>query len=143
MRKLIALLGMVLATQAFAHIEIGTYKGITANNESCSVVFKSITFDNNIKNPLNEKIEIAVGNETYVIGHAVKFNALNNQIDFAHDDLSGHKGTTTGAQFFSVHVNHGNDRRAEGPSSFFKSEHNWKTGQVTTFTCDHLEFIGR
>ena len=139
MKHLMLMTLLMTVTNAFAHFQIGTYKGTTPSGESCSMQVKGVSFNYNLKNPLNEKVEILYNSETYFIGHIPLFNENTNQVNVNFEKLTANKGTLTGGQHFSLHMNH---ERAEGPESFFFVDHNWKTNAVVKTECLNLEFAG-
>jgi hypothetical protein len=51
-----AAIGLV-ATQAMAHFQIGRYEG-TSVHGACGFEIKSVNFKNNLKHPLNERVEV-------------------------------------------------------------------------------------
>ena len=126
---------------ARAHFEIGTYKGTTVDGAECNMLVKGVTFNYNIKNPLNEKVEVEFNNETFFIGHAPLFDAGTNQVNVDFETLVANKGTETGGKHFSLHMEH--ERKNEGPTSFFMVDHNWKTSAVSKIECLNLEFVGK
>jgi hypothetical protein len=128
---------LLSTTSAFAHFKIGTYKGTTQNGEICSMQVKGVTFNYNLKNPLNEKVEIIFNNETYFIGHVPLFNENTSQVNVNFEKLVANKGTTTGGQHFALNMNHD---REEGPKSFIFVDHNWKTNAIAKTECLNLEF---
>ncbi|MFZ4714924.1 MAG: hypothetical protein ACOYL6_14490 [Bacteriovoracaceae bacterium] len=128
-----------ISMTARAHFQIGTYKGTTADGTTCELQVKGVSFNYNIKNQLNERVEVVFNDETFLIGHAPLFNATTNEINADHSTLNAFKGISTGAKHFSLHMEDGR----EGPSEFFMVNHNWKTNSAIKIECTKLEFVTR
>jgi hypothetical protein len=133
----IALLSFSFST--FANIEAGTWRGVVAENANCFMEVGAQTFENNLPNPLNERIAITIGNTTYSVRHPYSINPGNGTISFNHDLFEGIVATATGAYALQIKMIHTADY--EGPSSLSVMEHDWATGFSEVVSCNQLKKV--
>jgi hypothetical protein len=128
----------LMAAPAFAHIEKGIHEGKTANGEVCTLTAGDQTFVNNEHHPLNERIEIQVGSDKFVVGHPPVIDAAAGIAFFNHDQFQGVLATSTGATALVIEMVHTEEK--EGPESYTLISHNWRTSQKTKVVCSGLTF---
>lgn len=126
------------SVSAFAHVEVGEHQGLTADGQVCSLIAGEQTFENNQHHPLNERIEIQVGGDTFKVGHPAVIDAEKGTAFFNHDLFQGVLATSTGAKALVIEMAH--TATKEGPASFTLINSNWKTGESTKLVCAGLEF---
>ncbi len=137
MKSLMALI-CLLAAPAFAHIEKGVHQGTTETGEVCSLTAGEQTFVNNKQHPLNERIEIQVGNDTFSVGHPPIVDTAQPIAFFNHDQFQGILATNTGATAIVINMVHTDEK--EGPDSYTLITHNWRANQATKVVCSGLTF---
>lgn len=77
------------ASQAFAHIEPGIYRG-TSDGAPCTVEILSITFEGDFKHPLNERVKASVNNQLpLTLSHLPKVDIAGNKIEHEKGILTG------------------------------------------------------
>lgn len=128
---------LFFARGAFAHIEEGTYAGVTAQGDKCSMVAGKNYFLNNTPHPLNERIEIQVNNENFVVHHPLVVNPDEPVAAFNHDLFEGVIPTKTGALGLVIKMSH--TETFEGPSEFSFIQHEYKTDKRSVLTCLNLQ----
>lgn len=138
MNKIIFVLTLISSFSAFAHIEEGTHTGVAADGQACSFVAGAQTFENNLPHPLNERIEVTVNGDKFVVHHPAVIDIAANKVHFNHDLFEGVLATPVGAKALIVTMVHTAD--FEGPSDFTLIENNWKTGEKKTLVCKGLKF---
>lgn len=121
---------------AQAHLEPGTYTGVTAEKATCSMVVGEQYFVDDKPHPLNERIRITVNGVEFVVGHPTVFDSAQDLISFNHDLFQGVVPTATGARALEVVMTH--EAGKEGPVSFSQIENFWKTGKKAAIHCAEL-----
>jgi hypothetical protein len=136
--KLMTAILCLLAAPAFAHIEKGNHEGKTAAGETCTLTAGDQTFVNGQHHPLNERIEIQVGADKFVVGHPPVIDAAAGTAFFNHDQFQGILATSTGATALVIEMIHTEEK--EGPESYTLITHNWRANQATKVVCSGLTF---
>jgi hypothetical protein len=136
MKWMIALTALA-ATPAFAHIEPGTYKGVTNGGKECSMVAGEQYFENNKPHPLNERIRVTVGETTFVVRHPPVIRSEESLVFFNHDLFQGLEPTDTGARALEIEMVH--SAELEGPRSFTWMENSWKEGRRESYRCNGIK----
>ena len=77
MKNLIILALTICSFGAYAHIEIGTYTGKNDAREACSFEVKGVTFKDNVRHPLNERVVIVVDGQTFELSHRPMIDSLS------------------------------------------------------------------
>ncbi len=138
MKKLTALV-CLLALPAFAHIEKGVHQGKTATGETCTLTAGDQTFVNNTHHPLNERITVQVGADTFVLGHPPVIDADKGIAYFNHDQFQAILPNSKGAKALVVEMIHTEEK--EGPASYTLITHDWTTDTATKVVCSDLTFV--
>jgi hypothetical protein len=139
MKKLTLVLVFV-SSIAFAHVEPGTYRGMTPEGKECSMSAGATYFENNVRHPLNERIDVSAGGADFKVGHPPIVDAGQSVAFFNHDLFQGVLPTSTGAQALVIEMSHeANGERAEGPRSFTLIENHWKSGEKSALVCGSLK----
>lgn len=128
----------LIPTAAFAHVEPGTYTGITADKSVCSMVAGAQYFVDDKPHPLNERIRITVDGTEFVVGHPAVIDTSKDLVSFNHDLFQGVRATNTGAQVLEIVMSH--EPGKEGPVSFALVENFWKTGKKTALRCGEFTY---
>lgn len=131
-------LALFIALPSSAHIQVGTYLGKKADGSACTLISKGTTFQNNVRHPLNERVEVVVESETYSLYHPPVINAEKGLASFNHDAFHATRPTAYGADAVVVTMSHAEGK--EGPTAYALIQHSWKTEQSTVMTCSNLVF---
>lgn len=134
---LTALVATLIAPSAFAHLELGKYAGTLKNGESsCSFEVRSVSFVENRRHPLNERVELVVGDTRFVLSHQPKINVADGSVGFDKDNLSGALGTSYGGTAAVLAMSHTEGN--EGPRSLTIAIHDYKRNLKETSVCTNL-----
>lgn len=139
MKTIIPIAILTLSFSTFAHIAPGTWKGVISEDANCFMDVGAQTFENNLHNPLNERIAITIGTTTYSVRHPYSINPADGTISFNHEVFEGVVATDTGAYALQIKMLHTDNY--EGPVSLSVMEHNWKTGAKEVVNCDKLKKV--
>lgn len=140
MKTLLTLFAFAFSVSAWAHIDVGTHTGSESMTlSSCKMTVLGQSFLNNEHHPLNERIEIVIGEDKFTVGHPYEIQDASTpaSVKFNHDLFQGVLATKDGAKALTVHMSHEGGK--EGPKSFTYTNHNWRTGESTSFTCRDLK----
>ena len=137
--KKIVLAALLTAMPAFAHVEPGTYKGLTADGKECSMIAGKTYFENNAHHPLNERIDITIGEHQFKVGHPPIFSAKDAVISFNHDAFQGLIPTSKGAVAVEIEMVHSEE--FEGPRSFIFVENKWKEKIRESYKCENITLV--
>lgn len=129
---LFVLAGLVPAVGS-AHLELKKYFGVNAQGAACTFEVKAITFQNNIKHPLNERVEVVFGERSYFLSHPGQTDVATGQVGFNHDILQAISAMNTGAESITLLMSH--EEGKEGPTELVYSRHDWKTNTVEKQSC--------
>ena len=138
MKKLIVVSFFVSMT-AFAHVEPGTYKGMISEGKECSMTAGETYFENEMHHPLNERIRITVGAQTFVVGHPPIISSKESVVSFNHDLFQGLLPTAKGAQAVEIEMQHSED--FEGPKSFTYIENSWREKVRESYKCENIKLV--
>ncbi len=139
MKTLISIVLFSLSFSTFAHIAQGTWKGVISEKANCFMEVGAQTFENNLPNPLNERIAVTIGSTTYSVRHPYSINPVDGRISFNHDLFEGVVATETGAYALQIKMLHTDNY--EGPESLSVMEDNWKTGMKEVVNCNQLKKV--
>lgn len=134
--KLSVIVFALASFSAHAHIQIGTYKGISPDGIECSIKFDSVSFVTPFKNPLAERVTVQALNKTFVLAHPSKIDEAS--VLYNDESLEITTPLQGGAEYFKVAMIH--DGPKEGPASFIYQTHDWKKNTLTKTTCENLVF---
>ena len=130
---------LFVGAQSYAHVEPGVHAGTTADGKACSFTAGVTTFENDMRHPLNERIEIKVGDNTFKVGHPAVIDVPTKTASFNHDFFHGVLPTATGAKALVITMVH--SQQFEGPSEFVLIENAWRTKEKTALTCSGLKHV--
>ena len=134
---LIGIAILAFSSSAMAHFELGDYKGTAADGSSCSFTVKGVSFEDNLRHPLNERIEIVFIGITYKLAHLPVVDAVAGTVRFDHSHLRAIRGVATGGESFTVSMDEREDH--EGPSSFVFLNDNYKVSTSSSkLSCEGL-----
>lgn len=137
MRATLVLATALVGSLAQAHIEPGTWTGVGVDNGSCIMEVGPQTFENNVPHPLNERIQIKVGNDTYSVRHPSVIDPKTATASFNHDQFEAILATPEGAQAIVIEMAHSPE--FEGPTKFTVISHKWKTNVKIATACSDLK----
>ncbi|MBX2987854.1 MAG: hypothetical protein KF802_08140 [Bdellovibrionaceae bacterium] len=137
--KSILVLSLFLAATAQAHIKLGTYAGTSPTQGACSVRIEEVSFENNVRHPLNERVKARIGNDLFVLQHPPVVNVAQSSVTFTHDLLQGVLATPTGARALIIEMSH--EAGKEGPLAFTLIDHQWRQNARTALACQKLVFV--
>jgi len=132
---------LTLSLSSYAHIEQGLWRGVVNDSANCYMEVGAQSYENNLRHPLNERIEIKIGSTQYSVKHPAHLDFSKGEVGFNHDLFEGITPTKTGAfalQIKMIHTDH-----FEGPSELSIMEHNWVTGFKEVVTCRNLELVDK
>lgn len=131
MKKTFILL-VVLSFQVQAQIESGTWKGNISDEAVCFLDVGAQTYENDIINPLNERIAINIGSTTYSVKHPYSIDPLNGLITFNNDLYEDVVATSTGAFALQIKM------KDSKPAELTVMEDDWASGFREVIHCDQL-----
>ncbi len=139
MRNILVTMALLFSNHVFAHLNLGVYKGIDANQQECSITIKSISFENNMKHPLNELVEIEWKSNVVVLKHLAILNTEANTAFPNSDALSKVEAIKGGAKYWDLKIQHTDSYT--GPTEFIEGTHLYRqTEQSSQFKCTNLKF---
>jgi hypothetical protein len=118
---------------AMAHVEPGAHKGTGADGSACEMTAGATYFDKNTRHPLNERIEITVNGDTFVVGHPPVISVEQKSAFFDHDYFHGVLPTAKGAKALVIKMQHSDT--FEGPSEFSVITHEYRNDVRSVSTC--------
>lgn len=132
------LIALVLISQsAFAHFKIGTYKGMDSTSTPCTIEFIGVHFPNNIKNPLNEKVQVVVnGAKSYFATHLPIVDPIQATIRPDKENLVAILPGVQKVEALRIHMDH----NVGGPSFFSVFNDDWVKNHGKAYFCVNLEF---
>lgn len=119
---------LLLPVVSFAHLELKKYPCVAPADVACEVEVKAITFQNDMKHPLNERVEVIFQNRTHFLRHPETVDMQTGAIGFNHDLLQETVATSSGAESITLMMSH--EVGKEGPVELVISTHNWKTNKI-------------
>lgn len=135
--SLFLLAGILASTQALAHLETGVHEGQTEAGAPCSMLVVSHYYDNGFRHPLNERAQVAVGDQTFTVYHPPVVNRSEPSAYFNHDVFEGVAATRTGARALVIDMDH--SEGADGPTGFQFIDDNWREKTRTSLNCRNLK----
>lgn len=136
MKTILCTLVFAFSMTAHSHIEKGTWRGDVSANAFCFMEVGDTTFINNIKNPLNERIAIQIGQTQYSVKHPHSVDFVSGTISFNHDVFEDVVPTATGAYALQIKMSH--NSQGSAPESLSVMEHDWKSGFKEVVACKNL-----
>ncbi len=141
MKLTVLILSILASAAAMAHIEPGVWKGSVSSSADCFMEVGAQTFENNLKHPLNERIQIKIGSTDYSVRHPYSINAATGEVGFNHDLFEAVAPTKTGSYALVIQMAHTDE--FEGPTSFDVMEHNWKSGAIEVVHCKDIKHVSK
>jgi hypothetical protein len=82
---------LVTAAPALAHLELGEYRGTTDQGAECAFVVQSVSFENGVRHPLNERVAIDLPDfhRAYVLSHLPVINRESGKVTSDKAHLTG------------------------------------------------------
>lgn len=137
MKSWLIALALIVSVPAFANVKIGTYRGTTPEGAACEFEVKSVSFVNDVRHPLNERVEIAHHHHTFVLSHAPVINAVEKSVRFDHDHLTATQGVKGGAIAAIITMDHSEGK--DGPGQFTMIHDNYSDASGSMMmTCGNL-----
>jgi len=123
----------LLFSVAQAHIAPGVHKGETADGEACEMTVGRTYFENNVGHPLNERIEITIDGDRFVVQHPPVISVDQKMAYFNHDLFQGVLATSVGAKAVVIKMEH--TATSEGPVEFSLITHEYNGDKRQILTC--------
>lgn len=133
----ILMTGLMTVVSVSAHIEPGIYKGLTADGQACQFEAGANYYLEDVKHPLNERIDMIYNGADYVVQHPPIVDEATTTVHFNHDAFHGVLATPTGGKALIIHMLHTDT--FNGPGSFTAIDHQWKTGLKVSVTCLNIK----
>lgn len=133
MKSLTPVLAFLFSLNTYASIEPGTWKGRVSDQANCFMEVGEQTFENGIRNPLNERIAITIGMTKYSVRHPYSINPTDGTVGFNHDLFEAVMPTATGT--FALQIVMKNTPDFEGPVSYSVMEDDWASGFKEVVNC--------
>lgn len=141
MKLTVLILSILASAAAMAHIEPGVWKGSVSASADCFMEVGAQTFENNLKHPLNERIQIKIGSTDFSVHHPYSINSTTGEVGFNHDLFEAVAPTKTGSYALVIQMAHTDE--FEGPTSFDVMEHNWKSGAIEVVHCKDIKHVSK
>ncbi len=132
---------LLTATSAFAHFEIGTYKGKTADGTECSFTVESVSFEHDIHHPLNERVKIKLNDAVFTFQHLPLINTATKSVKPEGGKLTATVGTETGSFAFILLMD--KTPTKEGPADMTTIWNAKDAAQSLSDVCSELVFQGK
>ena len=141
--KLFSLLVLIASLNSFAHIKIGSYIGsVKSTNEECIMQIKEVSFINNIKHPLNERVLVNITESIlseFSLSHLPIIKVDQKKIGPEKGILSGVIATGTQTAAVRLSMIHTDAYTGPGSYHFIRNE---KNQEAVLIECMNLSFIG-
>ncbi|MGK0367223.1 MAG: hypothetical protein ACI9QD_000357 [Thermoproteota archaeon] len=139
MRLLLKALFILSITTSFAmaDLELGVYEGLYGE-EKCLLDIKSVSFVQDIKHPLNERVSASVSFSVsdFTLSHLPKINEEDHSIQAEKNLLTGALGSGEGAEALKLKMIHTDTFK--GPVSFIYYSENYVSGDKIKKECVKL-----
>ncbi|MCB0371050.1 MAG: hypothetical protein KDD45_16915 [Bdellovibrionales bacterium] len=129
-----------ISSSAFAGLQVGTYTGATANNQTCSFTVEKRYFENNLQHPLNERIAVKVGSIAFTLQHPPVIDVASSYAAYNHDMFQAINATSVGAQALVILMKHPSRGGDEIPGEFHFINHEYKANKKEKVSCFNLKF---
>ncbi len=109
----------VFSITSSAHLEIGTYTGKLENGDACSFEVKAVTFKDNVRHPLNERVAVVAEGKSFELSHLPMLDIEKIQVLPEDEILTGVVGIpspTAGA--IAARLVMGEKNEVHGPQVF-------------------------
>lgn len=106
---------MTFSLVSSAHIELGTYTGKRDNGDACSFEVKAVTFKDNVRHPLHERVSIVAEGVTYELSHRPMIDATKAEVLAEKEILTGAVGVTSPAAASGATLVMGERDEVHGP----------------------------
>lgn len=135
--KIVTLI-LALAGFAQAHIELGIYKGVNAENQVCSFEVKEVTYRDNVRHPLHEKVRITVDGKDFELTHPPVLNIELGTVTAEQEVFTGTVGVARAA--YGVQIVMGeSDVSGHGPQQLYVLFNDYRDSTKNTKTvCSSL-----
>lgn len=138
--RIFCLMLLSFSLPTFAHVNPGFHHGKTPQGQTCFLHAGETTFLENKHHPLNERIQIRVGNDEFTVGHPPHVDLSQSMVAFNHDLFEGILPTSKGAKALLIEMVH--EANFEGPKNFHVIEHDWKANRRSVMSCLGLRWKG-
>lgn len=134
MKKAFIFIASVIALNtAQAHISPGVHKGETTDGQACEMTVGRTYFENNTHHPLNERIEITINGDSFLVYHPPYVSTAEKIAYFDHGQFQGVLATATGAKAVVIKMQH--TAGSEGPTEFSLITHDYAQDNRQMLTC--------
>ena len=142
LKSAIALSTTFFAISAGAHFQIGVYEGKLLSGDACKVNIQSVSFESNVKHPLNERVTMQVdfnnGTEVIETRHLANVDAVEGTVRPKHGVLSAVLPIAGGAKAYELVMNE------QGPTQMIYLLDNYRNPDANERkTCTELKYLGQ
>jgi hypothetical protein len=107
MKAILAVLMILSATPALAHVEPGRYVGHTADGVACTMDVTAVRFEGNVPHPLNERVEVSLVNGVaFTLSHLPQIDRAENTVRPQGGVLTGVRGVPGAADAVILEMIH-------------------------------------
>lgn len=137
MKKLIILALSLLALNTFAGLELGIYEGVDGE-EKCLLSVNNVSYLNNVKHPLNERVEVLVSfsESNFIVTHFPIINTEEVNVSAETELLKGAQASAEVVEAVVMKMIHSTDYH--GPDSLTYIHHDLTSGEKTKKICANL-----
>jgi hypothetical protein len=131
--------GILLASQAQAHVRTGFYDGMAMGSVPCSIEVKQVHFVG-VRSPLNERVEIVYENREFTLSHSPRVDLNRNALTFEAGKLSSVRGLEGGAEGFVLSMVHTPEHTGPVAFTYIRKSGIGNEEITTVSTCEGLHF---
>lgn len=141
MHKVVLIVLLTFSMVSMAHLEVGIYEGsieVDGASVKCIMGVNDIRFTNNVKNPLNERVDVQVSfSETnFELSHLPIINEVDLSVKPESGVLKGAYGTSESVEAVSLKMIHSDDY--SGPDSLTYISIDVASGTKVKKVCKNL-----
>jgi hypothetical protein len=106
---------MTFSLVSSAHIELGTYTGVRENGDACSFEVKAVSFKDNVRHPLHERVSILAEGVAFELSHRPMIDPTKSEVLAEKEILTGSVGVTSPASASGAVLVMGERNEVHGP----------------------------
>jgi hypothetical protein len=144
MKTILALMVLTISVPAFAKLEEGDYRGTDTDGNECGFEIKKVSYVDDERHPLNERVEIVVDGVNVVLAHPQTIDMEQGTVEIDHDKFIGAIGVEGGIVAANLAIEHEEKEASETPTSLtlLRIDENDSSNNVT-LVCEQLEYKDR
>ncbi len=125
---------MVLSAIAYADLDSGRYLGTDNKGLPCEIFVGDVSFENGIKHPLNERVQVVVQNVEWTLSHPKVVDEESGKVRFNHNyfeaTVSSALEERFGAQYLKMTIDH--DAEPHRPTQFLLINDDYRDASRST-----------